>query len=133
MATKDARTILWWMKAVQFEFQVDLCERTWLESLRISIIDLLQTTTWNEPFTATIKYMLTCLRKDGRTAHYESTFTLRHVQLNAFIILSHVLEAQPGRLRWKCSNVCINGLASPQRSHTQTSHKGRGFIMLPTI
>jgi len=108
-ATKDARTILRWMKAVQFEFRFDLCERTSLESLRISIIDLLKTTTWDEPFTATIKCVLTCLGKDDRTAHYESAFTLRHVQLNTFVILSHVLQAQPGRLRWTCSNVYING------------------------
>ena len=100
------------MEPVHLEFQFVLRKRTSLESLRISIIDLLQTTTWDEPFTATIKCVLTCLRKGGRSAHYESTFTLRHVQLNAFIILSHVLEAQPGRLRATCPNVYINGFGT---------------------
>jgi hypothetical protein len=109
-AIRDSRTLLRWIKAVTFEFQFNGRRRTTMEDLRINVTNFLQTTTGEEPFTATIKCTLSSPRKAGRTAHHENTFTLRHVQLNAFIILSHLLKANPAKVKHSCPNIYINCL-----------------------
>jgi hypothetical protein len=108
-AIRNVRTVLRWIKAVHFELRFNVPERTSLESLHVSIANFLRTTTGDEPFTATIKCALICHRNGGRTAHYDTTFTFRYMQLNAFIILSHLLETQPGKRNYRCPNIYING------------------------
>jgi hypothetical protein len=102
------------MKAVTFELHIDGRKGTTMDDVRINLTNFLQTTTSEEPFIATITCTLSSSpRKGSPKVEYQSMLTLRHLQPNAFIILSHLLQAKPGRFRRPCPNIYVNGLGLP--------------------